>query len=81
MNGALDNLTTHPTPERRTADRMLLSGGRSLPAENATPTSDRRWMVGFELIDEKRPAETFVRYLGLKKRRAALLTWIPCELG
>lgn len=67
MTGTLDNLTTHPTPQRRTADPILLSGRRRLPAETATPTHDGRLMVVLEVINEKRLAKTFVSYLGLKK--------------
>ena len=67
MKGTLNKLTTHPTPQRRTADPILLSGRRPLPAETATPTHDRRLMMVLEAINEKRLAKIFVRHLGLKK--------------
>ena len=63
MNGALDNLTTHPAPQRRTVDQMLLSGGRSLPAETMTPTQDRRLMVVLELINENIRRQLIIREL------------------
>ena len=63
MNGLLDNLTTHPTPQRRTADRMLLSGERSLPAETVTPTptQDRRLLVILELINQDIRRQLIIR--------------------
>jgi len=63
MNGTLDNLTTHPTPQRQTVDQMLLSGGRSLPAETMTPTHDRRLMVVLELINENIRRQLMIREL------------------
>jgi transcriptional regulator GlxA family with amidase domain len=63
MNGTSDNLTTHPTPQRRTVDQMLLSGGRSLPAETMTPTHDRRLMVVLELINENIRRQLMIREL------------------
>jgi transcriptional regulator GlxA family with amidase domain len=63
MNGLLDNLTTHPMPQRRTADRMLLSGGRSLPPETLTPapTQDRRLLVILELISQDIRRQLIIR--------------------
>jgi len=63
MNGTLDNLTTHPTPQRRTAGQMLLSGARSLPAETMTPTHDRRLLVVLELINENMRRQLMIREL------------------
>jgi transcriptional regulator GlxA family with amidase domain len=64
MGGTLDNLTTHPTPQRRTADRMLLSGsGRSLPAETMPSTHDRRLLVVLELINENIRRQLMIREL------------------
>ena len=63
MNGTLDNLTTHPTHKRRTVDQMLLSGGRSSPAETMTPTHDRRLMVVLELINENIRRQLMIREL------------------
>jgi len=63
MNGTLDSLTTHPTPQGRTADRMLLSGVRSLPVETMTPTYDRRLLVVLELIDENIRRQLMIREL------------------
>ena len=64
MNGSLDNnLTTHPTSQRRTAEHMLLSGGRSLPADTMTPTHDRRLMVVIELINVNIRRQLIVREL------------------
>ncbi len=63
MNGTSDNLTTHPMPQRRTVDQMLLPGGRSLPAETMTPTHDRRLMVVLELINENIRRQLMIREL------------------
>lgn len=63
MSATLDNFTTHPTPQRRTVDQMLLSGGRSLPAETMTPTHDRRLMVVLELINEDIRRQLMIREL------------------
>ena len=63
MNGTLDNLTTHPTPQRRTADRMLLSGGRSSTAKTMTSTHDRRLLVVLELINENIRRQLMIREL------------------
>ncbi len=65
MNGTLDNLTTHPAPQRRTTDRMLLSGGRSRPAETLTPTHDRRLLVVLELINENIRRQLMIRELAI----------------
>lgn len=63
MDGPLDNLTTHPTPQRRTVDQMLLSDGRSLPAETFTPTHDRRLLVVLDLINENLRRQLVIRDL------------------
>ncbi|MDX6529208.1 MAG: AraC family transcriptional regulator [Blastocatellia bacterium] len=63
MNGTLDNLTTHPTPQRRAADRMLLSGVWSLPADTTTPIHDRRLLVVLELINENIRRQLMIREL------------------
>ena len=63
MNGTLDNLTTHPTPQRRIVAQKLLSGLRSLPAETMTPTHDRRLLVLLELINENIRRQLMVREL------------------
>ena len=63
MNGTLDNLTTHPTPQRRIVAQKLLSGLRSLPAETMTPTHDRRLLVVLELIKENIRRQLMIREL------------------
>ena len=63
MSGALDSLITHPTPQRRAADQMLLSGGWSLPAETMTPIHDRRLLVVLELINENIRRQLMIREL------------------
>jgi len=63
MNGTLDDLTTHPTPRRRIVAQKLLSGVRSLPAENITPTHDRRLLVVLELINENIRRQLMIREL------------------
>jgi transcriptional regulator GlxA family with amidase domain len=63
MSGALDSLITHPTPQRRTAGQMLLSGGWSLPAETMTPTHDRRLLMVLEFINQNLRRQLVIRDL------------------
>ena len=63
MSGSVDSLITHPTPHRRTADRMLLSDGRSLPAETMAPTHDRRLLVVLGVINENIRRQLMIREL------------------
>ena len=52
-----------PTPQRRAADRMLPSGGRSLPAETMAPTQDRRLLAVLTLINENLRWQSKIREL------------------
>ena len=75
MSGTLYDSTSHPTPQRRTVDEMLLSGARSFPAETMTPTHDRRLLVVFELINENIRRQLMIRDL------ATIVNLSPGRLG
>lgn len=63
MSGALDSLISHPTPQRRTAGQMLLSGGWASPAETMTPTHDRRLLMVLEFINQNLRRQLVIRDL------------------
>ncbi len=63
MNAPLDNLTTHPTVRHQAVDQKLVFWQRSPPAENPTPTRDRRLLLVLQLINENMRRRLIIREL------------------